>query len=260
MMCRVNSEPLWRGVAVALVTFFDDDGGVDHAATAAHANHLLEHGIRAVLVAGSTGEADALTDTERVTLVTAVRQVLPTDIPVLAGAGGAWTGEAVARVGSAVDAGADAVLVAPPRRCRDVDAFYAAVAKAANGTPVLAYHFPGVAGGEVPVDTLNRLPVAGMKDSTGSAERLMQELAAWSGWTYVGSTAMALLAGQLGAPGAILAVANAYPQECVAAFGGDADAQRRLLIPHQRAKTDFPAGLKAMVAVQFGTPTHARMG
>lgn len=260
MMWRVNTEPLWRGVAAALVTLFDDEGAVDHTATAAHASRLLEYGVRALLVAGSTGEADALTDAERVTLVSAVRQAVPDQVPVLAGASGAWTRHAVARVNAAVEAGADAVLVAPPRRCGDVVGFFCDVARAAGDKPVLAYHFPGVAGGEVPVEALRDLPVSGIKDSTGNAERLLRELAAWAGWTYVGSTSLVALAGLLGAPGAILAVANAYPEEAVAAFDGDGAAQRRLLEGHLTAKSAFPHGLKTLVAQQFGTSTAARMG
>lgn len=255
-----SGEPLWRGVAVALVTLFDAEGGVDHEATAEHAMRLVEAGVRAVLVVGSTGEADAITDTERVTLVAAVRHALPAGVPVLAGASAAWTGEAVARVADAIGAGADAVLVAPPSRCRDLVAFYRAVAGAANGRPVLAYHFPGSAGGPVPVEALATLPVAGVKDSSGDAERLLRELAAWQGWTYVGSSALVALAGLVGAAGAILAVANAYPEECIAAFDGDGAAQRRLLTAHLAARADFPHGLKALVRRRFGIPVRARLG
>jgi 4-hydroxy-tetrahydrodipicolinate synthase len=256
----MSTDPLWHGVAVALVTLFDSDGGVDHGATAELASYLVGSGVRGVLVAGTTGEADALTDTERVTLITAVRQALPDRVPVLAGASGAWTGASVARVVAAVQAGADAVLVAPPRRCPDVTKFYAEIAAAAGATPVLAYHFPGVAGGEVPVDALASLPVAGVKDSTGDAERLLRSLAAWDGWTYVGSSALATLAGVLGASGAILALANVAPEQCVAAFDGDGAAQRWLLEGHLAAGSNFPHGLKAMVAHRFGVSTAARMG
>lgn len=260
MMNRMNHDTLWTGVAVALVTVFDAGGTVDADATAAHASRLVGYGLRGVLVAGSTGEADALTDAERVGLVTAVREAVPADVPVLAGAGGAWTGAAVSRVVDAVAAGADAVLVAPPRRAGDLVAFFTAVSGAAAGRPVLGYHFPGVAGGDIPVRALAGLPIAGLKDSTGDALRLMSELAAWDGATYVGSSALVTLAGVLGAAGAILAVANAYPEESLAAFGGDGAAQRRLLEPTLAARADFPHGLKRMVGERFGLPTRARMG
>ncbi|WP_203710028.1 dihydrodipicolinate synthase family protein [Asanoa siamensis] len=255
------TQPLWTGVAVALVTLFDDDGAVDERATAAHAARLAQDGIAAVLVAGSTGEYDALTDAELAALTAAVRAALPASVPVVTGASGAWRGGAAARVEAAVSGGADAVLVAPPRRSGpDLAAYYEAVAKAAGGTPVLAYHFPGTAGGEVSISALPDLPIAGLKDSTGSAERLLEELAVFGGPVYVGSSALVLMAGAVGAAGAILAVANAYPAESVAAFNGDVAAQRALLTPHLRAKHQFPAGLKAMVADRYGTSTAARLG
>jgi 4-hydroxy-tetrahydrodipicolinate synthase len=238
---------------------FDRDGRVDVGGTAGHAARLVGLGVRGVLVAGSTGEADALSDTERTDLVAAVKRACP-DVPVLAGASGAWTGPAVARTAAAVKAGADAVLVAPPHRCLDLGAFYAAVAEAAGPAPVLAYHYPGVAGAGVPVDALAGLPVAGVKDSTGDPERLLAELAEFAGWTYVGSSVLTGYAGALGAAGAILAVANAVPEDAVAAWHGDPAAQQRLLDPHRTARARFPHGLKELVAARFGTPTASRLG
>lgn len=250
---------VWRGVAVALVTLFADDGSVDVPATAGHAERLVAAGVRAVLVAGSTGEADALSDGERVALVSAVRQSCP-GVPVIAGAGGAWAGPAAELTAAMVVAGADAVLVAPPRRAGDLRVFYERVASAAEGRPVLAYHFPMVAGGAVPVEVLPSLPVAGVKDSTGDVERLLRLLTEWDGAVYVGSSALVSTAGALGAAGAILAVANVAAEDCVAAWEGDAAAQLRLIGPHLAARSGFPHGLKRLVADRFGTSVVARMG
>ena len=47
-------RPVFTGVAVALVTFFDEHGHVDVAATARHAERLAGRGMRALVVAGST--------------------------------------------------------------------------------------------------------------------------------------------------------------------------------------------------------------
>ncbi|MEV0130680.1 dihydrodipicolinate synthase family protein [Dactylosporangium sp. NPDC050688] len=251
--------PLWRGVAVALVTLFAEDGSVDVTATAEHAARLVASGVRAVLVAGSTGEADALGDGERVALVSAVRQACP-GVPVIAGAGGAWAGPAAELTAASVAVGADAVLVAPPRRPGDLRVFYERVVSAADGRPVLAYHFPGVAGGAVPLEVLPSLPVAGLKDSTGDPERLLRLLSEWDGAVYVGSSALVAAAGLLGAAGAILAVANVAAEDCVAAWEGDAAAQLRLTGPHVAAKSAFPHGLKRLVAQRYGTSTAARMG
>jgi 4-hydroxy-tetrahydrodipicolinate synthase len=252
-------ERLWDGVGVALVTLFEADGSVDVAGTAAHAARLVGLGVRGVLVAGTTGEADALSVAERVALVSAVREACPS-VPVLAGAGGAWARPVAELTAQVVKAGADAVLVAPPRRQVDLAAFFTAVAEAAGDAPVLGYHFPGVVGGELPVEALPALPLRGVKDSTGDAERLLRELSTWDGRVYVGSSALVLPAGALGAAGAILAVANAVPEDCLAAWAGDGAAQLRLTGPHVAAKSGFPHGLKALVAERFGTAPHARLG
>ncbi|MEV4640030.1 dihydrodipicolinate synthase family protein [Actinoplanes sp. NPDC049548] len=250
---------LWQGPAVALVNLFDADGGIDAPATAAHAARLVAAGLRAVLVNGSTGEASTLTDAERVALVTAVREACP-GVPVLAGASGEWRGQAAARVRSAAQAGADAVLVAPPRLGGDLGAFYAAVAEAAGSLPVLAYHFPPVAGGPVPVDVLATLPVSGIKDSSGDPVRLGAELQlGWDGAVYSGAAALLGYAGWLGATGAIVAAANLVPEDCLAAWDRDAAAQLRVLRAEREAKA-APGGLKAAVAARYGTSPFRREG
>jgi 4-hydroxy-tetrahydrodipicolinate synthase len=252
-------ETLWHGIGVALVTLFDGAGEVDAAGTGKLAARLVDEGVRAVLVAGSTGEADALTDAERVRLISAVKEACPT-VPIVVGASGGWPGAAATRARDAVEAGADVLLIAPPRRTAEPIDCYRAVRAAAPDTPVLAYHLPGVAGGEVPVDALPTLPVDGIKDSSGDPERLLRTLDVWDRPSYVGSTVLVSYAGALGAAGAILAAANVAPGECVAAFGGDIDAQRRLLPVHLGGRSRFPHGLKELVARRYSTSVAARMG
>lgn len=251
---------VFSGVGVALVTLFDDDGEVDTSATAAHAVTLVAAGVRAVVVAGSTGEAAALTAAERTGLLTAVRDALPDDVPVVAGTGGPSARQAVALTAAAVDHGADAVLVLSPPGAADVRPYYDAVAKAAGAAPVLAYHYPAVSPPGIPVAALPELPVAGCKDSTGDPDRLLEELTGWRGPLYVGSSAVVSYAGSLGCEGAILALANAEPERCVRAFAGDAAAQLELAAPHTFARGRFPAGIKALTARRYGTSTVARMG
>ena len=218
-------------------------------------------GIRAVVVCGSTGEAAALTDEERVALVRAVRRACP-DVPVVAGASGDWWRHAADRATAAVKEGADAVLVAPPRSGADLAEYFGHVADKAGSAQVLAYHFPPTAGGPVPVESLPSLPVHGIKDSSGDPERLLGELEldGWAGSTYVGSAPLTSYAAALGATGAILAAANLAPEDCVAAWDGDIIAQRRLLSAHRICRDRFPYGLKNAMAGRFGTPTTARLG
>jgi 4-hydroxy-tetrahydrodipicolinate synthase len=253
------SQAPFTGIGVALATFFDDLGEVDYQATASHAARLAGLGVRAIIVAGTTGEADALTDEERVRLFGAVREAVP-GTPLIAGTGGTCTRQARALTAAAVRAGADAVLARSPRGVSDPSRYYEAVAAAAGSTPVLAYHYPAVSPPGIPLDILVKLPVSGCKDSSGNLERLLATLDRWHGWLYPGSSALLLPAGQLGCPGAILALANAEPELCAAAFAGDADAQRKLVPAHLAAGQDFPHGIKHLIAQRFGTPETARMG
>jgi dihydrodipicolinate synthase/N-acetylneuraminate lyase len=254
------TAPPFGGVGVALVTLFDAMGEVDAKATAEHAAHLVDLGVRGVVVAGSTGEAAALTAEERNALLTEVRRAVPVQVPVLAGTGAPATRQAVALTLTAVELGADAVLALSPPRVRDPRAYYEAVAGAAGGRPVLAYHYPEASAPGVPVELLGQLPVQGVKDSSGDPERLLAELTGFRGWVYVGSAALLAYAGPLGCQGAILALANARPELCAAAFAGDASAQLELVPSHLATHLDFPHGLKELVASRFGTSRAARLG
>lgn len=251
---------MFSGVGVALVTIFDDDDRVDAVATASLAAQLVARGARAVIVAGSTGEAAALSPAERVALVRAVRDQLPPDVPVVAGTGAPSTRQAVELSRAAVDAGADALLVLSPPGSGDLHGYYEAVNGAAGSVPVLAYHFPSVSAPGIPVDVLADLPVVGCKDSSGDPERLLAELTSFDGDLYTGSSALLSFAGPLGCTGAILALANVDPERCIAAFDGDATAQLELVATHQRAHERFPRGLKELVAKEFGVSAACRMG
>lgn len=252
------------GVGVALVTIFDSDGVVDEVATARHAEDLVRRGLRAVLVNGTTGEAGTLSDAERVALIQAVRKAVPGDVPVIAGTGARSTGAAVGLTQAAVDVGADVVLAYPPLGCggaegSELRAFYEALSTAAAGRPVLAYHVPWVSEPGVPVDQLPGLPVAGIKDSSGGADRLLDELAHYEGATYVGSSALLALAGPMGGAGAILAIANVEPERCVRAFAGDGTAQLELADTHLAVRAGGPAALKRLLADRSGFPATSRV-
>jgi dihydrodipicolinate synthase/N-acetylneuraminate lyase len=251
---------LFRGVGVALVTMFSEDGAIDPAATGDLARDLAERGMRAMLVAGTTGEAGTLADGERRVLIEAVRAAVPADVPVIAGTGAPSARQAVALTRDAVAAGADAVLAWPPATSRDQAGYFKAVAAAAGSRPVLAYHFPRVYPPGVPVDALAGLPVAGQKDSSGDPERLLDELAHYPGATYVGSSSVLAMAGPMGATGALLALANAEPERCSAAFAGDPAAQRALAERHLAASRGGVLALKEFLAADRGHPFPARIG
>lgn len=250
---------LFRGVGVALVTLFDAGGEVDAVSTGKLAAGLAGRGMAAVLVNGTTGEAGTLTGAERTALIEAVRAAVPDPVPVIAGTGAPSLRQAGALTRAAVTAGADAVLTWCPPRCADLAGYFAAIGEAAAGRPVLAYHNPFIACADIPVDGLAGLPVSGVKDSSGSPDRLLDELSRYPGDTYAGSAGYLALAGPMGAAGALLALANLAPEACIRAWGGDAAAQRDLAARHLAVRTGGPAELKRMLAGADGTSPVSRI-
>jgi 4-hydroxy-tetrahydrodipicolinate synthase len=239
---------IFQGVGVALATLFDDGGGLDAARSAELAASLADEGMRAILVAGSTGEAATLDPAERVELVTAVRAAVPAGVPVLAGTGAPSARHATQLTASALNAGADGVLALSPPGSADLERYYGEVVAAADGAPVYGYHFPGMSAPGIPVELLPRLGelgVVGLKDSSGDPSRLVRTLEHFEGALYVGSPWLLSAAGPLGAAGAILAVANVEPALSIKAFGGDVDAQRALAATCERSSG--PAGIKRLL-------------
>jgi 4-hydroxy-tetrahydrodipicolinate synthase len=259
MVAKPRNE-VFHGVGVALVTIFHEDGAVDPASTGKFACDLVARGMRAVLVNGSTGEAPTLADSERRALIEAVREAVPAGTPVIAGTGAPSVRQATALTRDAVASGTDAVLAWPPAGSRDLPAYFSAVSDAAGGRLVLAYHVPWVSAPGVPVGALAGLPVAGVKDSSGDPDRLLDEVAHYPGATYVGSSALLALAGPMGAAGALLALSNVEPERCVTAFAGDAAVQRELADRHRAVRNGGPAELKRILAGTHGLSPAVRAG
>ena len=253
-----GGTPIFTGVGVALVTLFDGEGEIDAPATADHAARLVERGVQAVLVAGSTGEASALDADERSDLLIAVRSAVDGRVPVLAGTGAPSARQARLLSKRAAADGADALLVLSPPNVADPRSYYERVAATVDA-PVLAYHYPAVSQPGVPVNLLRELPVAGIKDSSGDAERLILEADELPVGVYTGHPALTHLAGAIGCTGAILALANVDPEGCARAWAGDGDCQRELINGHRAQALAGISGLKRTLCALHGTSPTTRI-
>jgi 4-hydroxy-tetrahydrodipicolinate synthase len=254
-----GATSIFTGVGVALVTLFDDEGEIDAPATADHAARLVDAGVSAVLVAGSTGEASTLDADERSDLLIAVTSAVDGRVPVLAGTGAPSARQARLLSKRAEADGADALLVLSPPNITDPRPYYERVTTAVE-IPVLAYHYPRASAPGVPVDVLRQLPVAGIKDSSGDAERLILEADEIGTGLYTGHPTLIHLAGAIGCAGAILALANVDPAGCTRAWGGDGDCQRELINGHRAQALAGIAGLKRTLSALHGTSPVTRVG
>src|ERR1035441_5706953 len=99
-------------VVTAMVTPFDDNGGLDVDGAVVLARHLIATGSDGLVVAGTTGEGPVLTDGEALDLFRAVAEAVT--VPVIAATGSNDTAHAVTFIRSVARIGVDAVLIVTP--------------------------------------------------------------------------------------------------------------------------------------------------
>jgi dihydrodipicolinate synthase/N-acetylneuraminate lyase len=214
-------------VIVALLTPFDDDGGLDEVALAAHVEYLIAAGVDALMPCGTTGEGPLLADVEVAEAVRATCATADGRVPVLAHVGRPGTAPTLALGLQAVEDGAQAVsAVVPyyyPAAGDQIRAHYARLVEGLDGTPVYGYTIPERTRNELDPALLGALiadGLAGLKDSTKSIERHREYAAAVRDagrpfGLFMGSASLVVEAVRAGAAGAVLAVANSHPELCV---------------------------------------------
>ena len=129
----------------AIVTPFDEDGGVNEESFVALMRHLADNGSDGFVVAGTTGEASTLTDDEQLALIGLAVTERPPGKSIIAGTGTNDTREVVYLTERATALGVDAVLSVTPYYNKPsrlgLKRHYEAVA-AATDKPTLLYNIP----------------------------------------------------------------------------------------------------------------------
>jgi 4-hydroxy-tetrahydrodipicolinate synthase len=161
-------------VLTAMVTPFDGDGALDLDEAARLARWLQDNGNDGLVIAGTTGEAPALTDDETLSLFAAVIEAVT--IPVVAGTGSNNTAHAVHMTREATALGAAGILAVCPYYNRPsqagIEAHLRATA-AASHLPVMVYDIPVRTGRKIATSTLLRLfadepTLVALKDAAGN--------------------------------------------------------------------------------------------
>ena len=225
------------GSITALATPFTDAGELDLDAWRRLLKQQLDGGTQGVVVAGSTGEAAALSDEEFERVIRIAVEMLGGRIPVLAGTGQMNTAKTIAATRRAQSAGAEYALVVTPPYVRPTQAglvaHYRAVAEQ-GGLPVVLYNVPGRTGCDLLPETVAQLAphphIIGIKEARPEAERMTALLALRNeGFAVLsGDDPTAGRAMLAGADGLISVGSNAAPRSfrrlCDRARAGDADA------------------------------------
>jgi len=137
-------------VMTAMITPFDEAGGVNYAVAEALAAHLIAHGTDTLVICGTTGESPTLSWDEEYQLFNVVKQTVAGNAKVVAGTGSNSTQEAIAATQKAEKLGLDGSLqVVPYYNKPPQEGLYRhfkAIAEATPDLPMILYNVPGRTG------------------------------------------------------------------------------------------------------------------
>jgi 4-hydroxy-tetrahydrodipicolinate synthase len=230
--------PALGAMLTAIITPFDDNGGVDEDAYVRVLHHVCEHGSDGVVVCGTTGEAPTLTDEEHLRVVELTVQERPAGKTVVAGTGSNDTRHAVEMTERATELGVDGILSVTPYYNRPdprgLVAHYSEISRATD-RPIVLYNIPSRSALDIPNDLLARLGqienIAAVKQANDDALAPIDGLELYAGNDNTFARTL-----DMGGAGGILVAAHVV-----------GDQMRRMLDePENRAEID--AGLQDVYA------------
>jgi len=215
------------GVYPALTTPFDREGAVSLGDLKHNIRLYNDTGLAGYVVLGSTGESVLLSHAEKESILALVRDAAGKDKRLIAGTGAESTAETIEKTKRAAELGYDVALVKTPYYYKPsykphvLARHYRSVADA-SPIPVLLYSVPVFTG--VTLESADVIALAdhrnivGIKDSSGDVRRVAETIEGTPAdfQTLVGAASTVLSCLVLGATGAILALACALPEKCVA--------------------------------------------
>jgi len=188
-------------ILTAMVTPFDANNALNVPEAARIARFLIERGNDGVVLAGSTGEGNALETAEKLTLFAEVKKALGSSGTVIAGTGGNNTRQSVELTKQAEQCGVDGVLLTVPAYVKPTQegmlAHFGAILDA-TPLPAIIYNIPGRTAANMLPATFTELTrrhanVAGIKESTGDVnqftailrDRAREDVTFWAGDDYI---------------------------------------------------------------------------
>jgi len=229
------------GSIVALVTPMQEDGSVDYPALRRLIDWHISEGTDCICVVGTTGESPTVSVDEHCEIIRVAVEQAKGRVPIMAGAGGNSTHEAIELTKFAHEVGADCTLQVVPYYNKPTQEgiyrHFKAIAEAVN-LPVVLYNVPGRTVADMQHDTVLRLAqvpgIVGIKEATGNIDRaawlIKQAPKGFSIYSGDDPTAVALML--LGGHGNVSVTANVAPRAmhelCLAAVMGEAKRASQL--------------------------------
>lgn len=235
-------QPL-QGIIPPLITPLADQGSLDLPAVHRVIEHVLSAEVAGLFILGTCGEGPSLGCRLRQEMIEAASEQIAGRVPLLVGVSDSAFGESVAMAESAADAGASAVVLAPPYyhpARQDELARYVERFAAKSPLPVFLYNLPSHTKIAFELETLRRLieipNVVGLKDSSANMiyfHHVLRLARTRPGWTLLaGPEELLAESVLLGGDGGVCGGANMFPRLYVdlyqAAARGDLPRARQL--------------------------------
>ena len=266
-----------KGLGVAMVTPFQENGTVDYSGLERLVKHLHK-GADYLVVMGTTGEAVTLSEEEQHTILDFIMEINAGKLPIVYGMGGNNTADLVRQMKNFDRKGITAFLSASPSYSKPTQEgiyrHYKALSEA-SPLPIILYNVPGRTASNVLPATVLRIAteckkVVAIKEAAGSMEQVM-ELARILPASFLllsGDDALALPHMACGGHGIISVVGNAYPalfsQIISASANGEMEKARELhykLLPliGNLFKEGNPGGIKEALQYLGICQNHMRL-
>lgn len=218
---------LFEGVGVALATPFTNNE-VDYNALEKHVDFLLDNGVKAIIVNGTTAESPTLTEEEKEQVLESVIKQVNHRVTIIAGTGTNNTAKSIQASQRAKALGADAIMLITPyynkTNQRGLVKHFETIANEVE-LPVVLYNVPSRTNMTIEPETVETLShnqyIVAIKDATNDFEyyedvksRINQEEFA----LYSGNDDNVVEFYQRGGNGVISVIANAIPKEFQALY------------------------------------------
>jgi 4-hydroxy-2-oxoglutarate aldolase len=219
----------FSGIFPALTTPFADDGSVSLADLKHNIQRYNATDLAGFVVNGSTGESVLLKPAEVDGILVTIKETATKGKKLIAGTGAESTAETIARTRRAAEIGYDAALVKTPyyyKPSYKPEVLVAHYRRVADESPIPIFlysvpQFTGIALESPEVILLaQHSNIIGIKESSGNVQRVAEIIAGTppAFQVLVGAAPTVYPSQVLGARGAILALADALPEKCVALF------------------------------------------
>ncbi|MBU3856586.1 MULTISPECIES: 4-hydroxy-tetrahydrodipicolinate synthase [Bacteroides] len=257
-----------KGMGVALITPFNDDGSVDYQSLMRLVEYQIQNGVDFLCVLGTTAETPTLSAEEKKKIKQLVVERVNGRVPILLGVGANSTQTVIDTLQNDDMTGVDAVLVVVPYYNKpSQEGIYQHYKAIANSTklPIVLYNVPGRTGVNMTAETTLRLArdfdnIVAIKEASGNITQ-MDDIIKHKPENFdviSGDDGITFPLITLGAVGVISVIGNAFPREFsrMTRLALAGDYQNALTIHHKFTELfkllfvdGNPAGVKAMLSM-----------